>query len=249
MKRATVNGVEIAYLDEGSGESGCVVLVHGFASNANVNWVETGWLRHLTREGFRVIAVDNRGHGESQKFYDVADYSLEKMAADIDGLMTHLELSSAHIIGYSMGARITMRFCGLFPQRVRKASIGGAGGAVLHDRAGWADVAEALTSSDGKGATLRGKIFRDFAIRTGSDLPALAACVMGVLDPIDRADLEKIDAEMLIAVGTRDDVTGDPYELSAAISDSRVLQLEGKDHMSAVGDRVWKTEILDFFGL
>ena len=53
--------VEIAYLDEGGGEP--IVLVHGFASTKEVNWVLPGWVTTLTRAGRRVIALDNRGHG------------------------------------------------------------------------------------------------------------------------------------------------------------------------------------------
>ena len=61
------DGVELAYLDEGVGDP--ILLIHGFASNATVNWVDTGWVRHLTRLGARVIAIDNRGHGASAKLY------------------------------------------------------------------------------------------------------------------------------------------------------------------------------------
>ena len=66
---ATFNsdGVPIAYLDEGQGPP--VLLIHGFASNRQINWVDPGWVRHLTREGLRVIAMDCRGHGESGKLY------------------------------------------------------------------------------------------------------------------------------------------------------------------------------------
>ena len=78
-------GVEISYLDEGEGDP--IVLVHGFASSKNVNWVYPTWVSDLKKSGRRVIAFDNRGHGDSGKLYDSADYEIGIMASDIAALM------------------------------------------------------------------------------------------------------------------------------------------------------------------
>src|SRR5262249_41375044 len=113
--------VEISYLDEGEGEP--IVLVHGFASSAQVNWVAPGWVSTLTRAGRRAIALDNRGHGQSSKLYDPADYATGKMADDVRALMDHLAIPRADVMGYSMGVRITA-FLGLeYPERVRSAVL------------------------------------------------------------------------------------------------------------------------------
>ena len=95
----------ISYLDEGEGEP--VLLIHGFASNKMVNWVNPGWVQTLTKAGYHVIAVDNRGHGESEKLYDSALYSSPIMAEDARALLDHLGLQKAFVMGYSMGARIS----------------------------------------------------------------------------------------------------------------------------------------------
>src|SRR6266849_8095458 len=108
MKRFEHDGVAIAFIDEGQGEP--IVLVHGFASTAEVNWVHPGWVAVLTRAGRRVIALDNRGHGASSKPYDSAAYHSGLMADDISALLNHLQLGSADVMGYSMGARITAFF-------------------------------------------------------------------------------------------------------------------------------------------
>src|SRR4029077_11341052 len=79
--------VDLAYLDEGQGEP--IVLIHGFASSKEVNWVQPGWLATLQGAGRRVIALDNRGHGGSSKLYDPADYHTSKMAADVAALPRH----------------------------------------------------------------------------------------------------------------------------------------------------------------
>src|SRR5688572_7403274 len=98
------DGVTIAYLDEGEGAP--ILLIHGFASNIQVNWVMTGWVDTLKRAGFRVIAIDNRGHGTSEKLYDTAVYGAAMMAEDARRLLDHLGIQRADVMGYSMGARI-----------------------------------------------------------------------------------------------------------------------------------------------
>src|ERR1700722_18557675 len=105
MSNFAHDSVEIAFLDEGKGEP--IVLVHGFASNKEVNWVAPGWVSTLTGAGRRVIALDNRGHGASAKLYDPAAYHSSIMAEDMRALLDHLSLPRADVMGYSMGARIT----------------------------------------------------------------------------------------------------------------------------------------------
>src|SRR5215469_13003957 len=117
--------VELAYIDEGDGEP--IVLVHGLASNAEVNWVHPGWVTTLTRAGRRVIALDNRGHGASTKLYEPAAYHSALMAEDVRALLDHLGLARADVMGYSMGARITAFFALAHPERLRRAVLGGLG--------------------------------------------------------------------------------------------------------------------------
>src|ERR1700760_4049035 len=117
--------VEIAFLDEGQGEP--IGLVHGFASNKEVNWVAPGWGLTLTRAGRRVIALDNPGHGQSAKLYDPAAYHSSIMAEDISGLIEHLGFERADVMGYSMGARNTAFLALAHPGRTRSAVLGGLG--------------------------------------------------------------------------------------------------------------------------
>ena len=119
------DGVEIAYLDEGEGEP--VVLVHGFASTKEVNWLNPGWIATLTRAGRRAIALDNRGHGASAKLYDPAAYHSAVMAEDVRALLDHLGIARADVMGYSMGARIAAFLALAHPERVRSVVLGGLG--------------------------------------------------------------------------------------------------------------------------
>ena len=97
--------VEIAYLDEGQGDP--IILVHGFASTKDVNWVYPTWVSHLRQAGRRVIALDHRGHGELAEAYNPEDYHIGIMAGDVLALMDHLGIARCDIMGYSLGGRIT----------------------------------------------------------------------------------------------------------------------------------------------
>src|SRR5258708_7931716 len=125
MPRFTHDGVEIAFLDEGEGEP--IVLVHGFASNKEVNWAAPSWMTTLTCAGRRAIALDNRGHGASTKLYDPAAYHSAIMAEDVRALLDHLALERADVMGYSMGARIAAFLALAHPRRVRGVILGGLG--------------------------------------------------------------------------------------------------------------------------
>ncbi len=245
MPRFTHDDVEIAYLDEGEGEP--ILLVHGFASNKEVNWVFPGWVTALTRAGRRVIALDDRGHGESTKLYEPAAYHSSLMAEDVRALLDHLGLGRADVIGYSMGARIAAFLALAHPERVRSAVLGGLGirlvdGAGLPETVAQAFEARAL--ADVSDPT--GYMFRAFAEQTQSDLRALAACMRGSRQTLSRGEVGRIAVPLLVAVGSDDQVAGSPEQLAALIPGAQVLAIPGRDHMLAVGDRVFKTGVLEF---
>jgi pimeloyl-ACP methyl ester carboxylesterase len=245
MPRFTHDGVEIAFLDEGRGEP--IVLVHGFASNKEVNWIAPGWVTTLTRAGRRVIALDNRGHGESTKLYDPQAYHSSIMAADVRALIDHLALGQTDVMGYSMGARITAFLALAHPERARSAILGGLGirlveGVGLPETI--ASALEAPTIAEVTDPT--GRMFRTFAEQTKSDLRALAACWRGSHQTLSAAEVGRIAVPLLIAVGTRDPIAGSAQDLAALVPGAQALAIPDRDHMLAVGDRVFKTAVLEF---
>lgn len=238
-------GLELAYLDEGSGEP--ILLVHGFASNAAVNWVYPGWVDTLTKAGRRVIAIDNRGHGASQKLYDPQAYRLPLMAADARALLDHLGIERADVMGYSMGARISAWMTITHPERVHALILGGMGYGLVTGITTGEPVAAALEADSlAEVSDPTGRAFRLFADQTRSDRRALAACMRSVRQPIAPEDVQKITVPTLIAVGTRDLIAGSAAELAALIPGAEVLDIPGRDHMLAVGDRVFKQGVVEF---
>ncbi len=239
------DGVEIAFLDQGEGEP--IVLVHGFASNKEVNWVAPGWLATLTGAGRRAIALDNRGHGASAKLYDPAAYDSRLMAEDVRALLDHLGLPRADVMGYSMGARITAYLALAHPQRVRSAVLGGLGSKLV-DGVGLPEtLAEGLEAPSLAAVTdPTARTFRSFAEQTKSDLRALAACLSGSRQTLSRAEVERLAVPLLAAVGSRDTIAGSPQELAALIPGAQALTIPNRDHMLAVGDKVFKAGVLDF---
>jgi pimeloyl-ACP methyl ester carboxylesterase len=245
MQRFAHDGVDIAFLDEGKGDP--IVLVHGFASTAQVNWVYPGWVATLTRAGRRVIALDNRGHGGSSKVYDPAAYHSARMAEDVRALLDHLDLSRADVMGYSMGARIAAFFALAHPHRLRHAVFGGLG-IHLVDGVGLPEsIAEALEApSLADVHDPMGRMFRAFAEQTKSDLKALAACIRGSRQTLTRDQVAMIRAPVLVAVGTKDTVAGSAHDLAALLPAGRAVDIPGRDHMLAVGDKVFKEGVLRF---
>lgn len=238
--------VEIAYLDEGEGEP--IVLVHGFASSKNVNWVYPTWVSELRKNGRRVIALDNRGHGESEKLYDPGQYSIPSMAGDIIALLDHLGIPRADIMGYSLGGRLTAWLGLNEPQRLRSAILGGIGiGGLIEGTGPGESVALALEAPSLEDVTDPvGRTFRAFADQTRSDRRALVACLRGSRSLMTREEAAGISVPVLIAVGTADEVAGSASALGDIISGSEVLDIPNRDHMRAVGDKVYKTGVLDF---
>ena len=245
MPRFSNGSVEIAYLDEGEGEP--IVLVHGFASNKEVNWVAPGWVTTLTRTGRRVIALDNRGHGDSSKLYEPADYHSAIMADDVRALIEQLGLLRADVMGYSMGARITAFLALLHPDKVHSAVLGGLGirlveGVGLPDSI--ADALEAPSLADVSDPTAY--LYRAFAEQTKSDLRALAACLRGSRQTLSPSEVGRIAVPLLVAVGSEDPIAGSPQALAALIPGAKALTIPGRDHMLAVGDKVFRSAVLEF---
>lgn len=239
------DGFDLDFME--SGEGSPIILVHGFASTKEVNWVQPGWVETLVNAGRRVIALDNRGHGRSTKSYRPDDYHPARMAGDILALATHLGIQRFHLFGYSMGARVAA-FAGLAaPERIAGLILGGLGMGLVDGVGDWDPIAEALLAEDRASVwNERGRMFRAFADKTGGDRRALAACIARSRELVSRESAKRLSMPTLIGVGTKDDIGGDPHELAALLPHGEAFSIVGRDHMLAVGDKSWKARVLVF---
>jgi pimeloyl-ACP methyl ester carboxylesterase len=244
------DGVDIAFIDVAPqahdlGEP--ILLIHGFASSHRVNWVDPRWVEALAQAGRRVVAFDNRGHGQSQKLYAPADYRANLMTQDAANLLAHLGIERADVMGYSMGARIASFLALAEPKRVRALILGGLGDRLTRDAGLPEAIAEALEAPSLDSLTDPAqRMFRAFADRTKSDLAALAACVRGSRRSLTPAELAHIAQPALVAVGARDAIAGDPHALAAMLPRGTAFDIPGRDHNLAVGDRAFKAGVLSF---
>lgn len=243
----TSDDLRLSYLDEGEAGQTPVLLIHGFASNIRVNWMSTGWVRHLRDAGYRVLAMDVRGHGESDKPHDPTVYTGGHMVDDAMRLLDHVRADRVFVMGYSMGARVTALTALAHPDRLRGVVLSGLGENLVKGMDSRDAIVEALRApsldlvSDPQGRT-----FRAFAEATGGDLEALAACMQSMRTTVSPQEASTISTPTLIAVGSDDEVAGDPEVLADLIPNAQAFVIKGRDHMKAVGDRSHKNAVVAF---
>ena len=217
------DGVRIHYLDAGSGTP--VLLLHGNTGTAG-RWLEAGVFQALA-EDYRVIAFDARAHGKSDKPHDVSAYGTET-ALDIVRLLDHLGVERAHMLGYSMGARIIGSLMTSHPERFLSVILGGMAPA-------WNWSAEDQRSVEERAANLRANPPARL-VAAGQDAEALAANILGFpeLAVTDRA-LTEVKIPALALVGSEDRHLQRLVELQGLMPDLNVVVIDGATHAGSAG--------------
>lgn len=219
------------------------MLVHGFASHYRLNWVGTRWQETLTSAGFRVIGLDCRGHGDSDKPHDSAEYVIAKMARDVRNLLDHLDIARADYLGFSMGARIGIECVLDFPGRLRKAVLGGVG--VKGALASAASIARAMRGGTPENPVAE-SFYRFAAARPHNDLEALAACIEAISSPFDTKLLAQVKIPLLLVVGSNDELVSGAEDLVELIPTARLVIVPGRDHLGTVPAHEFKEAALAF---
>jgi pimeloyl-ACP methyl ester carboxylesterase len=169
------------------------------------------------------------------------------MARDAANLLNRLGIRRADVMGYSMGARIASFLAFAEPERVRTLILGGLGDRLVDGDGLPLGVAAAMEAPSLDSLTdPMQRMFRAFAEQTKSDRAALAACVRGSRQTLSEAQVANIACPALVAVGTRDDVAGDPFRLAAMFPRGEALAIPGRGHNPAVGDKAFKAGVLAF---
>ncbi len=251
MKRfSSWDGVEIAYQEWGGGTVPVpVVLHHGFVANAQANWVATGVVDALLAAGRKVIAPDARGHGHSEKPHDPSRYGEQRMAKDLAVLLDTVGAEQIDLVGYSMGAVVSLLFASS-DERVRRLVIGGVGSGVVEcggvDRRAVSNesIIEALSAADPASIeSPEAGAFRRLADALGADREALLAQARSIHR--DGVALDRISAPTLILAGEDDPLAVRPEVLADAIPNA-VLQTLAGNHIEALGDPRFTRLIVEF---
>ena len=248
----TWDGLRIAYQVWGEDKTRApVVLHHGFIADADSNWVSVGVVERLLAAGRRVIAPDARGHGRSEKPHDPARYGEQRMARDLDVLVQEIGAPQIDLVGYSMGAVVSLLFASQ-ATCLRRLAIGGVGSGVVE--CGGVDrrqltkdsIIAALEADDATDAAELGPgplAFRRLADALGADRLALRAQACAVYQ--GGVALERIQVPTLLLAGGDDPLAVHPELLVDALPDGR-LQLLSGNHMSALTDPRFAASIVEF---
>ncbi|HEY3831466.1 MAG TPA: alpha/beta hydrolase [Acidimicrobiia bacterium] len=247
----TDDGLRIAYDVWGDvGDRPPVVLHHGFAANAFVNWVRPGLVDALAGAGHHVVALDARGHGRSDTPHDPARYGHGRMADDVQQLVDHLGFERYDLAGYSMGGVVSATVASR-DHRVQRLVLGGVGGALVdrelvgRRQQRMARVVDGLEATDASQVSdPSGAAFRNFAKATGADLLALAAVARG--GGRERIAVENITAPTLVLVGD-DDALAQRADLLAAAIEGATLTVVPGNHLSAVAKPEFRDALVAFF--
>jgi len=236
------NGVKIHYTDEGQGEP--VLLIHGFTADITINWTIPGTRKALAQD-YRVIAIDNRGHGLSDKPHYADKYGLE-MVEDAVRLLDHLKIEKAHVVGYSMGGIITLKLVATHPERLRTVTLGGAGWMREADLAG-DTFADALEKNGDLSQFINGLVapgkpklsdqqmkLITTMIASLNDMQALAAVARGWKKlVVTEQELESIRVPTLAQVGANDFVKPKVDDLQGRVPGLKTIVIADADHLGA----------------
>lgn len=241
------DGVSIHYTEQGAGEP--VILVHGFAANFDVNWRDPGIIDELAQE-YRVIALDNRGHGESGKPDDPNAYGIE-MVNDVVRLMDHLNIEKTHLIGYSMGGFITLKFLTLHPDRLLSAAPCAAGwekdtesgrerierlAVSLESGNGYGPLFEMLEPG-GKAPSALKVAGINAALNQMNDAKIMSKVIRGMeAFQVTEAELRANKVPTVSVVGSIDPLRSGIDNMVGVMANHHAEFVEGGDHITTLGD-------------
>ena len=252
-------GVKVEYTVEGEGEP--VVLIHGFAANGLLNWGLPGISKELA-QSYKVITLDNRGHGKSDKPHDLNSYGME-MVDDVIRLLDHLNIRKAHAVGYSMGGLITHKLAIRYPDRLLSATVGGIGWFREDDLETKALIEQLAQSLDeGNGITPLIKRLtpvarsqpsdeelriRNFAIMSINDAKALAAVARGFHElVVSEKELMTNRVPTQVLIGSLDPAKVGVDRMREKLPGLRVVEIPDTDHMSAFTSAEFRTALKEF---
>ncbi|WP_243728408.1 alpha/beta hydrolase family protein [Microbacterium sp. BK668] len=245
----SAEGHRIATYAWGDELADTVLAVHGFASSCKDNWVDTGWVRDLTRAGYRVLGVDQRGHGLSDKPHDGQDYTMSALVADLQLVLDTYLLDTVHYVGYSLGGRVGWQLLVDAPHRVSRAVLGGIpdGRPLARVKI---DQARAYAEH---GTPVLDEVTQRYILLAervqSNDLGVLVALAEGMrLGDADPDPDRPPQQPVLFATGSHDDILERSRTLAAAAPHGTFFEIPGRHHFNAPGSRAFRQEAVAFLG-
>lgn len=242
------DGVALATYSWGEPDAPVVVLVHGFASSTADTWVHTGWVRMLECEGYRILGIDQRGHGASQKPHDAGGYAVPGLARDVEAVLDTFLIDEAFYVGYSLGARVGWQVLHDLGDRIPRAVLGGVPDGIPLDRLDIDQVHH--YADDGTPVTDPAtQSYIDLVERvSGNDLDALLALAEGMRasHSIDPDPAHAPQQPVLFATGSEDAVIEGSRRLAEAAPQSSFFTIPGRHHFNAPGSKPFRLAALEF---
>lgn len=234
------DGVAIATYEWGDPDAPTVVAVHGFASSAIANWHVTGWTRELIRAGLHVIALDQRGHGASDKPRDPAAYSMTLLVADLLEVIDTYLIDEFVLLGYSLGARVGWHAALDLPERLTRAVLGGIpdGDPLTRFQL---EEARAFVMGGARSTDRLTMSYLDMAAgMPGNDLVALLALVEGMRGGAQPDPRHPPQQPLLFATGSDDPIVDASRRLAAAAPGGEFLEIPDRNHFNAPTSKVFR---------
>jgi pimeloyl-ACP methyl ester carboxylesterase len=225
------DGTALAYHTRGEGRS--VLMIHGFLASSDLNWIQPGIAERLVKAGFRVIAMDLRGHGESDAPTDPARWPKDVLVDDGFSLIGYLGLTDYDLVGYSLGARTAARMLvrGATPRRALLGGMGASG--IMEAGARAAMFEDSIRHGDRARDPVAGRRVRA-TMKSAGLVPEAMLGVLSSFAATTAADLRMIEIPTLVISGLDDADNGSPEELAALLPHGTALRIPG-NHLSAVG--------------
>lgn len=244
------DGYRIATYSWGDEDAPTVVVVHGFASSTKDNWVATGWVRDLTAAGYRVLALDQRGHGASDKPHEPRAYDIRQLAGDVETMLDTYLVDEAFYVGYSLGARVGWEVVQDIAPRIPRAVLGGVPDGIPLARLDL-DQVRALIAD---GTPVADRVTQNYIALTervpGNDLRALLAIAEGMRSSktVDPDPAHAPQQPVMFATGSLDGIIEGSKTLAAACPQGRFVEIPDRHHFNAPGSRVFRGAALEFLG-
>lgn len=240
------DGLKIATYEFGDPAGDPVLLVHGFASSALANWHLTGWTRDLGRAGRRVIAVDLRGHGASDKPRHPEAYSMDLLAADLFAVCDTYLLDEVAYAGYSLGGRVGWHATHLQPERFPRAVLGGIPDGTPLTRFRIDLAREHVATGEPIDDRITAAYVQMAGQTEGNDLLALVDLVEGMRPGPQPTPENAPIIPLLLATGSEDGILEASQRLAAAAPNAEFFTIPGRNHFNAPTSRDFREAAIRF---